>query len=108
MDMMSNHFMLSLFFWHAEREEIEMHEFDYHNEGILNVPSKKWGKQELAQARERWAERESWENSCLKYPKTDGVYNFILQKMKSEGLRPSSEKIAEMADIFREFYGNRD
>lgn len=49
-----------------------MHEFDYNNEGLLNIPSKKWGKQELAQARERWAERESWENSCLKYPKTDG------------------------------------
>lgn len=35
-----------------------MHEFDYHNEGILSISSKKWGKQELAQARERWAERE--------------------------------------------------
>lgn len=85
-----------------------MHEFDYHNEGVLSIPSKKWSKKELAQAQEHWAERESWENSCLKYPKTDGVYNFILQKMKSEGLRPSSEKIAEMADIFRDFYGNRD
>lgn len=85
-----------------------MHEFDYHNEGVLSIPSKKWSKKELAQAQERWAERESWENSCFKYPKTDGVYNFILQKMKSEGLRPSSEKIAEMADIFRDFYGNRD
>ena len=85
-----------------------MHEFDYHNEGVLSIPSKKWSKQELAQAQERWTERESWENSCLKYPKTDEVYNFILQKMKSEGLRPSSEKIAEMADIFRDFYGNRD
>ena len=85
-----------------------MHEFDYNNEGILSIPSKKWSKQELAQARERWAERESWENSHSLYPQTDGVYNFILQKMKSEGLRPSSKKIAEMADIFREFYWGKD
>lgn len=105
--MMSNHFMPSLFLTCRNGGKIT-HEFNYHNEGILSIPSKKWSKQELAQARERRAERESWENSCLKYPKTDGVYNFILQKMKSEGLRPSSEKIAEMADIFRDFYGNRD
>lgn len=85
-----------------------MHEFDYNNEGILNIPSKKWSKQELAQARERWAERESWENSRSLYPQTDGVYNFISQKMKSEGLQPSSKKIAEMADIFREFYWSKD
>lgn len=85
-----------------------MHEFDYNNEGLLNIPSKKWSKQELAQARERWNERESWENYRSLYPQTDGVYNFISQKMKSEGLRPSSKKIAEMADIFREFYGSRD
>ena len=107
MDMMSNHFMLSLFLA-CRKGGMKMHEFDYNNEGLLNIPSKKWSKKELAQAQERWAERESWENSCLKYPKADGVYNFILQKMKSEGLRPSSEKIAEMADIFRDFYGNRD
>ena len=83
-------------------------EFDYHNEGILNIPSKKWSKQELAQAQERWEERESWENSRSKYPQTDGVYNFILQRMKMEGFKPSSKKVAEMADIFREFYWSKD
>ena len=42
-----------------------MHEFDYNNEEILSVPSKKWSKKELAQAQERWAERESWETLVL-------------------------------------------